>query len=244
MIVWGATDKGMSRTQNQDYYHLELAEDGSYALTAICDGMGGARAGNIASVLACRTFVTTLVAHLKPGLTPKAVRGALTKAVDAANNEVYTKANQKPEYYGMGTTLVGGVVTPKRAIIVNVGDSRAYLADSNEIKRITRDHSIVEDLITKGELTPEEAKSHPDRNLITRALGTEPEVQCDIFVSELRPGDILLLCSDGLSNVMEDSELFAEVWREQNTDTLCGRLIGICNSRGGPDNITVNILSV
>jgi protein phosphatase len=244
MTVWGATDKGVSRSQNQDYYHLEMPEGADYAIAAVCDGMGGERAGNIASELACRSFIEELHIALKPGTTERALRNILNKAIGTANTRVYEKACKEDEYAGMGTTLVCGIVTPARAIIANVGDSRAYIIDGEAISRITRDHSIVEELVEQGVITPEEARYHPRRNLITRALGTETEVRCDIYSLELRPGDRLLFCSDGLTNTVEASEIHSIVVNSDDISAACAALIAMANSRGGPDNITVILVAV
>ena len=244
MQAWSHTDKGIARQQNQDYYLLEMLREGGFALCAVCDGMGGARAGNIASETACREFLEETRLSLKPSMSDRAIRQALNAAVRGANKKVFDQSRAKLDYYGMGTTLVGGIVMPDRAVIVNVGDSRGYLIDAEGIHRVTRDHSLVEDLLERGELSEEEAKHHPKRNLITRALGTEIEVPCDLFSITLEPGNFVLFCTDGLTNVVEDQEILYEVLHGGGTEGACQRLADIANRRGGPDNITVALIRI
>lgn len=243
MQAWSHTDKGVARTQNQDYFHLELFRETSHALCAVCDGMGGAKAGNVASETACISFIEETRISLKPSMNDRAIREALKSAVRQANKKVFDKSRSSAEYYGMGTTLVGGLILPDRAVIVNVGDSRAYwISDEEGITRVTRDHSLVEDLLERGDLSLEEAKHHPKRNLITRALGTESEVQCDLFTVPLQAGQTILMCTDGLTNVVEEQEILYEILHGGELGQCCGRLVDIANRRGGPDNITVVLL--
>ncbi len=244
MFAWGITDRGVSRQQNQDSFHLEVHHDSEQAMCVVCDGMGGARAGNIASEIAVEAFVQEMRLMLKSGMSQKSTRMALRQAVKEANLRVYDKAKSGSDYAGMGTTLVGGVITPGQAVIVNVGDSRAYIIDPEGIEQVTRDHSLVEDLLFRGELSKEEARNHPSKNLITRALGTEESVQCDVFIAELRPGDFVLLCSDGLTNVLEEQEILYEVLHGGDPALCCRRLLDAANGRGGPDNITIVLVSV
>ena len=138
----------------------------------------------------------------------------------------------------MGTTLVAVLVQGRKATVVNVGDSRAYLIDRNGIRQVTKDHSLVQLMVDRGELTAEVAKSYPGKNFITRAIGTEPVVMCDIFHRDLNKGDFLLLCSDGLSNLMDDQEILFEVVHGVNKQRCCKRLLSIAKNRGAPDNVT------
>ena len=244
MQVWSCTDTGVARQQNQDCYHLELLREGGFALCAVCDGMGGARAGNIASETACRSFIEETRLALKPSMSDRAIRHTLAGAVRLANTKVFDLSRSSAEYYGMGTTLVGGIVMPDRAVIVNVGDSRGYLIGDEGIQRVTRDHSLVEDLLARGELSQEEAKHHPKRNLITRALGTEIEVEGDLFSLELEPGQFVLLCTDGLTNIVEEQEILYEILHGGDVEQACTRLVDMANRRGGPDNITVVLIRI
>lgn len=245
MQAWSHTDKGVARSQNQDYFHLELFRETGYALCAVCDGMGGAKAGNVASETACVAFIEETRLSLKPTMSDRAIRDALKSAVRQANKKVYDKSRSSAEFYGMGTTLVGGMILPHRAVIVNVGDSRAYLISAEDgIYRVTRDHSLVEDLLERGDLSREEAKHHPKRNLITRALGTEADVLSDAFTLSLRAGQTVLLCTDGLTNVVEEQEILYEILHGGKPEQCCTRLVDIANNRGGPDNITVVMLQL
>lgn len=244
MIAWALTDKGKARRENQDSFHLEISHAVNQAICVVCDGMGGAKSGNVASQMAADVFMDEMRLQAKPGMSPKAIRTAMASSVAASNRRVYEKAQSGSDFYGMGTTLVGAAVSRNGALIINVGDSRAYLADEQGITQITRDHSLVEDLIAKGELTREEAKIHPSKNLITRALGTEAAVIPDLFSVELKEGDFLLLCTDGLSNMVEDQEILFEILHGGDPSNCCERLINLANERGGPDNITIALIRI
>lgn len=246
MKVWAMTDKGLSRSQNQDSFFVDVLHGDGQAILVVCDGMGGARAGNVASAIAVETFIEEAKGALRSGAGKKQLETVAVGAVSAANESVYAKSRSAGgEYRGMGTTLVGALCSERICSIVNVGDSRAYLITAeNGIRRVTTDHSVVEDLVSRGDISEAQARHHPNKNLITRALGTEPKVLCDHFSLELRPGNYLLLCSDGLSNMVEDQEMLFEVLHGGDLSTCCQRLIDIANERGGPDNITVALLSI
>ena len=173
MKIWGLTDRGTVREQNQDTFHL-WKEDNTAALL-VCDGMGGARAGNVASALAVQAF-TEAIQH--SDAQPEA---RLTAALAQANEQVYQRAHQDPDCRGMGTTLVAALVEGNVAHIINVGDSRAYYLSQNGIRQITIDHSLVQDLLQRGHITPEEARNHPNKNVITRALGVDSKLEGDLF---------------------------------------------------------------
>ena len=193
MNLWGITDIGSVREQNQDDYYIEQVEP-DLGLAIVCDGMGGARAGNIASQLAVQTFLET--AKSSPPQEWRAEPEALLhSAAQQANTAVYTMAGREPECRGMGTTMVAALVVGQNAYILNIGDSRCYLVQPDGIRRLTRDHSVVEDLVTRGKITPEQARQHPQKNLITRALGAEAQLRADLYRQALSPGDALLLCS-------------------------------------------------
>ncbi len=244
MIVWGATDRGMVRQTNQDSFHYESLFMDDQIISVVCDGMGGARSGNVASELAVKTFVEDLRRSARPIMSRRYMMNIISRASSAANARVYEQSRSSEEYMGMGTTLVGAMIFGKSAVISNIGDSRAYLITDEGIIRITRDHSVVEDLIDRGDLTPEEARKHPSKNLITRALGTEREVKCDIYTEFVRQGNYLMLCSDGLTNVVSDQEILFEVLHGGNPEKCCQRLLEIANTRGGPDNITIVLISI
>ena len=238
MEVWGLTDPGLVRTQNQDYYLLQKL--GAHDLLAVvCDGMGGARSGNVASRLAAEVFTEEVKRGYRPGMSQDKADYLLRTAASIANTAVYENAQLNADMKGMGTTLVAVLVLGKRAYFANVGDSRGYLMNRQGIQRVTLDHSLVELMVQRGELSSEQAKSYPGKNFITRAIGTEQSVECDLYTSPLRQGDCILLCSDGLTNHLADQELLFEVIHGVNKQDCCQRLMGIAKDRGAPDNVTV-----
>ncbi|HJC40192.1 MAG TPA: Stp1/IreP family PP2C-type Ser/Thr phosphatase [Candidatus Intestinimonas pullistercoris] len=242
MNLWGITDIGSVREQNQDDYYIEQVEP-DLGLAIVCDGMGGARAGNIASQLAVQTFLET--AKSSPPQEWRAEPEALLhSAAQQANTAVYTMAGREPECRGMGTTMVAALVVGQNAYILNIGDSRCYLVQPDGIRRLTRDHSVVEDLVTRGKITPEQARQHPQKNLITRALGAEAQLRADLYRQALSPGDALLLCSDGLSNVVTEQEVLYEVLHGGPAEDCCRRLLDIALLRGAPDNVTAVLLQM
>lgn len=236
MKIWGITDVGAVRKENQDYFYIEQAQP-DLALCLVCDGMGGAKAGNVASQLAVETFVE--IAHDRSldqwRSEPEAL---LNFGCAQANQAIFYRADIDPDCRGMGTTMVAALLVGERAYLLNVGDSRAYLINDGGIRKLTRDHSVVEDLVVRGEITPEQARQHPQKNLITRALGAEPEVKCDLYRCVLEEGDVLLMCSDGLSNTVSDQELLYEVLHGGPAEECCQRLLDIALGRGAPDNVT------
>ena len=234
MQVWGVTDRGAVRQQNQDAYAAKVLEDGR-VIALVCDGMGGARAGNVASTMAVELFMEEF---LKAGQEGSAEE-RMGHAASAANQAVFQRSIHDEACTGMGTTLVAALAGEREAVILNEGDSRAYHINSEGIVLITRDHSLVEDLVERGELTREQARTHPHKNLITRALGAEPLLMADCFRQPLVPGHYLLLCSDGLSNVVNEQEMRYEVIHGGGEEECCHRLLEIALSRGAPDNVTV-----
>lgn len=242
MRAWGLTDKGAVRSRNQDAYYIDLIRQNNQALCVVCDGMGGARAGDVASAIASKVFTDEVKSRLKPAMSSAAIAELLRKAVSVTNREIFERSMQNDEYFGMGTTLVAAVAAEDFAVIANVGDSRAYLVTEEGARRVTRDHSIVEDMIHRGEITRDQARRHPVKNYITRAIGTEDTVLCDIFTVPFQEGDYLLLCSDGLSNVVSDPEILFEVIYWGEPDDCCERLMAIATARGAPDNVTIVLL--
>lgn len=243
MRSWALTDPGCIRTQNQDSYTIEKLEHNT-VLCAVCDGMGGAKSGNIASTLALDVFVQEVKRSWKPGMEQGKIDQMLRSAAKLANFTVYDQAQQFEEFDGMGTTLVAVLVSGLQATVANVGDSRAYRIDKEGIQRLTVDHSLVQLMVKRGDLTEEQARTYPGKNYITRAIGTEPVVECDIFHCKLSRGDCLLLCSDGLSNMMDDQEILFEVVHGLKKEHCCQRLLDIAKNRGAPDNVTSILLSV
>lgn len=243
MQCWGLTDQGCVRPQNQDTYQIEQLDKNSL-LCIVCDGMGGAKSGNIASTLAADVFVQEVRRSFKSGMDREKIGQMMMAAAKLANFTVYDQAQQFEEFDGMGTTLVAVVVRGARATVVNVGDSRAYGINRTGIHQISKDHSLVQMMVDRGDLTAEVAKTYPGKNYITRAIGTEPMVMCDIFHWNVSRGDFLLLCSDGLSNLMDDQEILFEVAHGVNKHHCCRRLLNIAKSRGAPDNVTSVLILV
>ncbi len=243
MQSWGLTDKGCIRKMNQDAYEIRQL-DKNTLLCVVCDGMGGAKSGNVASSLAVDVFSQEIQRTWTPSMEWDKTDQMMKNAVKLANFTVYDQAMQFEEFSGMGTTLVAALVRGNRVSLINVGDSRAYVINQKGIRQITRDHSVVQMMVDRGELTAEMAKSYPGKNLITRAVGTEMTISGDIFRQELSRGDFLLLCSDGLSNLLDDQEILFEVVHGVNKERCCKRLLDIAVSRGAPDNVTSVLVSV
>ena len=241
MELWGITDRGAVRRQNQDAYQAGLIGSDSLGFAVVCDGMGGALAGNVASTMALRCFWDSVTDRCAAGL-PNDPESVLRGALDAANEAVFHRSCQDRDCQGMGTTLVSVLTNGQRAWVLNVGDSRCYLADGESIRQVSRDHSLVELLVARGEITPEQARSHPRKNLITRALGVESRVAPDVFALDCPAGGYFLLCSDGLSNQVTGQEILYEILYGGTPDTCPRRLLDIALKRGAPDNVTAVLL--
>ena len=237
MQTWGITDPGCVRPQNQDTYQIEQL-DRHTTLCVVCDGMGGARSGNVASSLAVDVFIQEVRNTFKSNMGEDDRDQMLQSAVKLANFMVFDQAQQFEDFYGMGTTLVAALIQNKTVTVVNVGDSRAYLVNKDDIRRITTDHSLVQMMVDRGELSRERARNYPGKNYITRAVGTEATVQCDLFHLDVERGDCILLCSDGLTNTVDDQEILFEVVHGVNKEECCQHLLDIAKSRGAPDNVT------
>lgn len=240
MQIWSVTHQGKVRKQNEDS-HAFFQPEPSRCFALVCDGMGGAKAGEVASRLAVERISTLLKQTEDWSGDPEQL---LRKCCSEANRTVFLRASTDRECEGMGTTLVAAMVLGEQAWILNVGDSRAYhISEKDGIRRITRDHSVVEDMVERGEISPEEARLHPQKNLITRVLGTDPSTGGDLYQVSLEASDFLLLCSDGLSNLLDDEEIACEVLHGGTPEDCCQRLLQIVLDRGAPDNVTAVLLS-
>ena len=237
MQSWALTDRGCVRSQNQDTYQMEQL-DKNTLLCVVCDGMGGAKSGNVASQLAADVFMQEVKRSWTAAMSKEKASQILQSAVKLANGTVYEQSRQIEEFEGMGTTLVAALVQGKIATVVNVGDSRAYRIDRSGIRQVTKDHSLVQVMVDRGEMTAEVARTYPGKNVITRAVGTDSAVVTDVFQFEVEKGDCLLLCSDGLSNMIDDQEILFEVAHGVNKQHCCQRLLDIVMGRGAPDNVT------
>jgi serine/threonine protein phosphatase PrpC len=220
------TDVGRQRQSNEDSY-LERAP-----LFAVADGMGGARAGEVASRMAVEAFDDSTGPGAKP---EELLRGVATEA----NRRIYEMAQGDSEHAGMGTTLTAALVQGREVAVGHVGDSRLYRLRDGRLERLTEDHSLVEELVRQGRLTPEEAETHPQRSIITRALGPEPSVEVETFTDVARSGDVYLICSDGLSGMVTEDEMAAIVEKSGTLADAAERLVDAANRHGGKDNITV-----
>lgn len=240
MRAWGMTDTGLVRAENQDSYAAELVS--GYYTAVVCDGMGGTNGGRVASSIAVSLFQRRMKEELHLDMKSADIRQAMLHSVALANIAIRNAAQSDPQLEKMGTTLVGVVCMPERASVCNIGDSRAYHITQGGIRQITRDHSVVENMLENGQITLAEAKHHPSRNLITRALGPDPEAKADVFEVEWRKGDYLLLCTDGLVNTVSDQEILFEVIHSGDVDGCLERLLDIAKTNGAPDNVTAVLL--
>ena len=243
MQSWGLTDQGCVRSQNQDAYQI-VQLDRNALLCVVCDGMGGAKSGNIASTLAVDVFVQEVRRFWMANSTQEKINQMLQSAVKLANFTVYDQSKQFEEFDGMGTTLVAALIRGRKATVVNVGDSRMYLANEDGIRQVTKDHSLVQMMVDRGDLTPEQAKSYPGKNYITQAVGTGSMIVYDLYHLDVTKGDYLLLCSDGLSNLLDDQEILFEIVHGVKKQNCCKRLLDIAKTRGAPDNVTSVLIEI
>ncbi len=239
MNSWALTDKGVVRKQNQDTFCSFCDGEKGTALLVVCDGMGGAKAGNVASKMTAERFAEEIKKNFDDTHTEETLKRMLNEAVLKTNRLIFEQSMLNYEYEGMGTTLVAALIKDDICLIVNVGDSRAYHITRQGIKQITRDHSVVEDMIERGEMSREDSRRHPQKNLITRAIGTSFNVEGDVFSVDLKEGEYILLCSDGLSNIVSEQELMYETLNNETLDKTCNKLMSIAMMRGAPDNVTV-----
>ena len=237
MKARAATDTGLERSINQDYIYTSLAGIGCLPnLFIIADGMGGHKAGDMASRFTVETFVSLV--QQSSGKNPISI---INNAVTAVNTRLLEKAGESEDYAGMGTTLVVASIFDQVLKVANVGDSRLYVI-GNEITQVTRDHSLVEEMVSLGKIDRDQARTHAKKNIITRAIGGYDTVEAEIFSVDLKPGDQILMCSDGLSNMLEDSEILRIVKGSSDVDSAVNNLIKKANENGGKDNISVIII--
>jgi protein phosphatase len=234
-VKYAANSKQGKRAQNED--HFFIPQRGEVSLAVVADGMGGHNAGNIASALA----VETVVSELKRGGlgTPEEL---ILAAMVKANDTVYEYAAQHPNCRGMGTTMVLAMPFHTRYVAANIGDSRLYHFDGKQLVQITKDHSYVAELVEAGQITPEEAAHHPRRNIITRALGAREVERTDLFRCEWHPGDILMLCTDGLFGALENADMLRVLVEEPDLQRACDTLVDIALYGGSSDNVSVALI--
>lgn len=237
MKIVAKTDKGLVRESNQDAYAVgELP--GEVAWAVVCDGMGGAAGGNIASALAVKVISDKITASYNEKMRSASIKNLLDSAITAANIEVYDMAYSRNDLNGMGTTVVAVIVRDSVAYIAHAGDSRAYTVKDYDVQQVTVDHSLVQNLVDRGEITKEQAEHHPNKNVITRAVGVDKRIDIDYSEVELENNETLILCTDGLSNYVTNDEMVEDI-KDGQYYAFADRLVKRANKNGGGDNITV-----
>lgn len=240
MFVVAKSDVGMTRRENQDRFCVKIIDDETVA-AVVCDGMGGAQSGGLASEIAANAVFDRLISNYRSGVEDNSIRNTILTSLTAANTLVYEKSKEDEDKKGMGTTCVGALIKKDKAYIGSVGDSRAYLLDESGIKQITNDHTIVEILYEQGKIEKDDKNNHEMSHIITKAIGTEPNLEPDYFEVELKENSIILICSDGLTNYCSDELIYSYVYNKELESSL-NDLINYANNKGGKDNITVAII--
>ena len=241
MRIVARTDTGLVRDNNQDSYIACELQDGA-VLAVVCDGMGGAAEGALASSEAVKAIKERVVERYYGGMTDLSVRSLLVSALEFANKQIYDLSLTDEKYEGMGTTVVAAIVSESFAYIAHAGDSRAYLISNGKLSQLARDHSVVQRMVENGEITAEEAEDHPSKHIITRAMGVDSEIKIDFCQEPFGDDDILLLCSDGLTNYTDNSDIL-NLTGDGCYYKFADRLVNLANRNGGGDNITVVTVS-
>lgn len=239
MEVYSKSDIGLKRKENQDSTIYRVISP-SCVWAVICDGMGGAKGGCVASTTATEVIANYLDKYFTEDTSKKDVPAILVSAIEKANDEIYVQSATE-ELSGMGTTCDVVIVKDETVHCFHVGDSRTYLIRGGKIKQITEDHSIVQEMLNNGEITQEQAYNHPNKNIITRALGVTSQVRIDYIESSFKYGDIILMCSDGLSNNVKNSDI-VRILHEKRGEDMTNELVDLANKNGGSDNITVTVI--
>ena len=241
MQITAKTDTGLVRSENQDRVMFSKLDDDA-AVAVVCDGMGGENAGGKASELAVKIIFDRLVANYRAEADENSIRNLLVTSINAANSVVYEKSLADESMVGMGTTCVCGIIKSNIACIASVGDSRAYIINKDAASQLTNDHTMVRMLVDKGEINESEAENHPQKHIITRAVGAEEKIYPDYFETEIRQDTVVLMCTDGLSGYCTKKILHELVWNK-NIDEAADDLIAFATEQGGKDNITVALVS-
>lgn len=240
MKSYAVTDIGVKRTMNQDTFFCTEESVGILPnCFIVADGMGGHNAGDIASKLVVSSFVS----HLKTSSERTPIQ-AIEEAIKASNEELIAKAMDVKELEGMGTTFVMATLIDDELLVANIGDSRLYLIKDDKIIQITRDHSLVAEMVRKGEIKKEEARFHPQKNVVLRAISTQGVVSPDFYKIKVKKDDIFLLCSDGLSDMLEDTEIIKTIGEYSEVSDIAERMVVLANENGGKDNITLVLVKV
>jgi len=237
MISGAISDIGKARENNQDAFFE--SKDPLLPLFVVADGMGGHKAGEVASSMAMDAIKKNFLHAQTNLINEEAIVQLIKKSIEEANIKIYLKSLEGEKYKGMGTTITLAYIFDEKIYIGHVGDSRAYLIENNSIRQITEDHSYVNELVKTGSITKEEAKNHPKRNMITRAVGSSSIIEMDIVVNKYAKNDILVICSDGLTNMLKEHEINEVFINEEDIQNACLNLASKANNKGGLDNITV-----
>lgn len=237
MKTLGNSDIGKIRQNNEDAFRFGSFDDG-VTWAVVCDGMGGAAGGQIASTIAADMVGKKIEKCYNKSMSEGSIENMLLSAITTANVTVYDRAISDDFLSGMGTTLVAAVIKNSVASIAHVGDSRAYLIHDGSLRQLTKDHSLVQEMLDSGEITEEEFEHHPVKNIITRALGVAEQIEIEFDTVELNKGDVLFLCTDGLSGTVSKEEML-DIFQKYSFDQFTAKLIERANSAGGNDNITV-----
>ena len=236
MRISSATSVGKIRAVNEDSFFVSELDSSGALLAIVADGMGGHNAGEVASAEAVKMIKDGVVS------SDSDTKDMLLEAIECANNAIYKMSVKSPQLHGMGTTVTACVISENKVTAAQVGDSRLYLIKDNSITQITKDHSLVEMLIESGSITKEDARQHPQKNVITRAIGTNSSVETDIYEFTVEPEDIILLCSDGLVNMVEDEKILSLITESKDFENLADKLVCEAENAGGHDNITVILI--
>jgi len=234
------TDIGKKRETNQDVFYTHRFSDGT-GFAIVCDGMGGINGGHIASDMTCRVVSERLLSGAARLFSEEERRELMVSAVSEANIQVYKTSNLEPGCRGMGTTLVAAAAAGDRASIAHIGDSRAYLLSGGRLHQLTKDHSVVQELRDQGKISAAQMRTHPNKNMITRAVGINLTVDIDYLELDFPPGGKLLLCTDGLTNMVPDP-VIEQVLLDFAAEEACTRLVTLANAAGGYDNITAAVI--
>lgn len=240
MRIYGLTDVGSVRSNNQDTFDF-CVFDSECCYAVVCDGMGGHAGGNIASATATEAIRHTLSDAYETFSRKRDIRKLLEQSLKKANDSVFAKAVSEPELKGMGTTAVISFYIDGAMYVAHVGDSRAYILSEGKLTAVTKDHSVVQEMLDSGEITPEEAENHPYRHVITRALGIIPGVEVDSGIIDDYEYETILLCSDGLTNMVPIADI-ERILLTETPEVACQKLVDLANKNGGKDNITVVLM--
>jgi len=234
------TDVGRIRVVNEDRAYVKQIANG-YSLAILADGMGGHQAGDVAAQMTI-DIIGQKLQTISPTATIEERKQLLVSAVNSANEQIYKYSSEREQYKGMGTTVITALASTSEMIIAHIGDSRAYKLSKQSIVQLTEDHSLVNELVKTGQITPEEANHHPRRNVVVRALGTDPNVEIDLIEVVLEPNDLFILCSDGLSNLVEGEAIAQIIQQSPDLETAAEQLVLQALQAGGDDNITVVLM--